>query len=530
MDPKIQAMLELEKRGKLPEQFAPMLQEARKRGLIPTIEAAQPQAAATQAVIDQMPSGVSSVARQAGSGVNEGLSSLAGFPVDMVTAGINAGIGGVNKLAGTEIPTIKDPVGGSGTFRKALAPLISDEAPQNRGERYARRIGQEVGFGGPVALVTAGATALPQAGKLLANSTLADVAAGTAGQTAREIAPDSDVADALASIIAGGGTAALRGRSMRSRPDAPYSSTDEMFKAGNERMERAAGSGVQLTQEAQEELFDRLYGRLKAEKASLRLHPRAYGAVEEAKNWPSARPIDIEETRRVIGRDVASNADEAPIGVALKKEIEEYLNSLDETKVLGGNVTEALGDLQSGRRILHQAHKARAVEGKEYRAKSRAATSGTGGNEVNAMRQNVRSILDNEVAPTKPGQRSGYTPDEIAQMEKIVFGTKGQNMLRQISRLAPSAGALPSYASGGGGLAGIALALSSGNPLPLVATIPGSAGEIAKKLAERSTKAEITELLDIMRRGGVAAGKKTTQMGEILKALGAINSADAVAP
>lgn len=41
MNDRLKAMLELEKRGKLPEQFAPLLQEARKRGLVPALDAPQ---------------------------------------------------------------------------------------------------------------------------------------------------------------------------------------------------------------------------------------------------------------------------------------------------------------------------------------------------------------------------------------------------------------------------------------------------------------------------------------------------------
>ncbi|MGB0439955.1 MAG: hypothetical protein ACPGFC_07615, partial [Paracoccaceae bacterium] len=43
MNDKIKAMLELEKRGKLPEKFAPILAEARSRGLIPGGETKAPE-------------------------------------------------------------------------------------------------------------------------------------------------------------------------------------------------------------------------------------------------------------------------------------------------------------------------------------------------------------------------------------------------------------------------------------------------------------------------------------------------------
>ncbi|WP_420012238.1 hypothetical protein [Tateyamaria sp.] len=466
---------------------------------------------------------------QSMNGVNEGLAGFLGAPVDLVNAGLNAGISGVNNLTGTEIPPITDPVGGSGTFERLMQGwAISQTPPQNTAQRYGRRIGREVGFGAPAAVATGGMYSGSALGRLMVNNAMADTAAGVAGQTAREIAPESALADIFASTIAGGGTAALRAGALKSRPDAPHATTDEMFDAAGQAYRRAEDSGVQLSRSAQEELFDRLYGRLKDERATPRRHPRAFDAIEEAKNWPNARLTDIEETRSIIGRDVASNADEAGIGVALKQEIDDYLNSLDATRMVGPNPEQALAGMREGRALTHQAHKARAVEGQEYRAQSRAATSGTGGNQVNAMRQNVRRILDNEVAPTRSGRSSGYTPDEIAQMEKIVFGSPGQNRLRWASRFAPSAGVLPASITSGLAASGGVGALMTGNPLPMLAIAPGFAAEGAKRLAERSTRRDIEELLDIVRRGGVAAPKTISPTGTAVRAAGGLSSLDAL--
>ena len=54
------------------------------------------------------------------SGVNEGIASTLGFPVDAATAAINLIPKGINAAANTNLPMIEDPVGGSGTFRRAM--------------------------------------------------------------------------------------------------------------------------------------------------------------------------------------------------------------------------------------------------------------------------------------------------------------------------------------------------------------------------------------------------------------------------
>lgn len=473
----------------------------------------------------QQPSaGGTNILEQSLNGANEGVASLIGFPVDAATSALNAGVRGVNNLAGTELSEIQNPIGGSASVQQLLRGTgsITDAEPQTAGQRYARRIGQEAGFGAPIALATGGAYGAGSVGRVVANNFFADAASGVAGQTAREIAPQSAFADVLASTVAGGGVSAIRGNRMRSRPDAPHSSTEEMFEAASQAYERSNEAGVHLNRASQEALFDQLQARLKNERASPRRHPRAFDAVEEAKSFPNARLADIEETRSIIGRDVASNKDEAGVGVALKSEIDDFLNSVTPSQTVGGDPVEAIAELQKGRKLSHQAHKAETIENQIFRGETGAASSGTGGNQVNSIRQKVRTVLDNEVAPRRSGTRQGFTPDEIAQMERIVRGSKGQNALRSASRLAPSAGALPSaLALAQTGAAGLGAA-STGNPwLAGVAALPVAA-EGAKTLAEKLSKRDVDELLDIIRRGGQVVPKQVTDTGRAVQATGGL--------
>ncbi|AEI95590.1 hypothetical protein [Roseobacter litoralis] len=80
------------------------------------------------------------------SDVNEGIALTLGAPVDLMTGALNIGMRGINAIARTELPQIESPVGGSDTMRSFLASTISEAGPQNGPQRYARRIGQEVGL------------------------------------------------------------------------------------------------------------------------------------------------------------------------------------------------------------------------------------------------------------------------------------------------------------------------------------------------------------------------------------------------
>lgn len=130
----------------------------------------------------------------------------------------------------------------------------------------------------------------------------------------------------------------------------------------------------------------------------------------------------------------------------------------------------------------------------------RAATSGTGGNEVNAIRQNIRAILDS------PKKRAGYTADELEAMEKIARGSAATNTLRGLGKLSPTTGALQQF-TGGGLYAGAA---ATGNPL---LAIPPTVGFLAKAGAEGITNSQVKSLQELIRNGGPLA-KKTLSGGQ----------------
>src|SRR5688572_3265675 len=116
------------------------------RGAQEYVEANPPQqapAAAPQPQAEPAP-GVMDFASQALSGVNEGIANLAGAPVQITSDLINLGTTGVNKLTGSQIPQIENPVGGQQFFRDMLAPTIGEES-DNQALQMTRRVSQEVG-------------------------------------------------------------------------------------------------------------------------------------------------------------------------------------------------------------------------------------------------------------------------------------------------------------------------------------------------------------------------------------------------
>lgn len=454
-------------------------------------------------------------ADQFSSGLNEGIASFAGMPVDLVTGALNLGARGVNYALGTDIPQIDNPVGGSESIKGLMDPVISDVQPQTMPQRYLRRGGQEIGFGVPMALTGAaipgyGAVAREAMAPYMATSVAGDVGAALGGQTAREFAPDSGMADFLASMIGGGG---LSYAASRMTPETvPVQSLDDLKQSNADKWATIKGSTDTLTPQASARLSPELYAMLQDKRATNpNLFPRANATVDDIAALPPKSLYEVEEARRLAGRNVASNADEAAVGVEMKKTIDEYLNGLGPNDVVGADPEASIALMRDARKGSHQAFKADEIDNKAMRAETRAATTGTGGNEVNATKQNIRAIFDRERDPTLRGKSGGYTPDEMAAMERVVMGDTKSNIARMLGRMAPTSGALPMMATGWGGAAGIASGMATGNPLMAIPAAAGGIGFAAKAAAEKMTKDEIRRLMKVVLNGGKAPAKSAAR-------------------
>jgi len=167
--------------------------------------------------------------------------------------------------------------------------------------------------------------------------------------------------------------------------------------------------------------------------------------------------------------------------------------------------------MRDARKGSHQAFKADEIVNKEMRGETRAATTGTGGNEVNATKQNIRTVFDRERDPTLRGKSGGYTPDEMAAMERVVMGDAKSNIARMLGRMAPSSGALPMMATGWGGAAGLASGVATGNPVMALPAIAGGIGFVGKAAAEGMTKKDIARLMTTILDGGKAPAKSAAR-------------------
>ncbi len=189
-------------------------------------------------------------------------------------------------------------------------------------------------------------------------------------------------------------------------------------------------------------------------------------------------------------RQMASNAYD-PQNKASNKMLGKIINQLDDlvTKPATGEVIAK--DAAAGSKAITEARdlwsrqaKSELLDTALVKAERRAASTGSGGNVDNAIRQNVRGILDN------PNKTRGWSKDELAAAEAVVRGSPVQNAARLVGKLSPV---------GNGLMAALGIAGTAANPM--LAAVPALGGA-AKYIADKATPDKVEMLSKIIRAGG----------------------------
>lgn len=156
--------------------------------------------------------------------VNQGIAGGLGAPVDLVTAGINAGISGVNTALGTEIGHIEEPFAGQASIARGMSALgvgVADPSvrPEGLMENAAAGVGGAAGglvpFTGAARIAQGAGGVVGAAGqtvmqpfvnapvRALGLELAAGAGAGAGMDIAGQLAPDNDYAPLIGAIMGG---------------------------------------------------------------------------------------------------------------------------------------------------------------------------------------------------------------------------------------------------------------------------------------------------------------------------------------
>jgi hypothetical protein len=416
---------------------------------------------------------------------------------DAANTAINMGIRGVN--AGIDqfrdnpqepvIPYLMKP----SEATKGVLNAVGAPKPETMLERIvaepSKFLASIPGFAGPV--MAGGERAAQYLAPVLrdfGNQAAGAVTGGTAYGIAKEVAPDSPLIQMGAAL--GGGILGGGGYQMMANRGAPPTvpSTGDLRNMAQAAYSQADDAGAIIRPEAMQRLAASVTDDLAEFGYHPQLQPRIATVLTELQRvgQENITTKGIQTLRRIAGNAAMStDPSERALGARIIGQIDDLLANITPDDVVQGNADEAAQGLREGARLWSQFRKSEMVDEAVEKGVRRAASTGSGGNEENAIRQNIRSILDSA------SKRRGFNAEEIAAMERVVRGGPIQNMFRLVGKLSPS---------GNGLMAALGLgAVASGGPLGIAPV----AGLVAKPIAEQLGRRSINALSDTIRRGGI---------------------------
>lgn len=403
---------------------------------------------------------------------------------DMLTFGLADEISaGMDTLTGT---------GAGGSYDENLAAQRQRDS-EGGWERFGGQLA------GAVAMPARLATSIPKAiGQGAATGAAYGFGSGEDGFANR--AQDA----ALGGAIGGAAGGVIRGatNALQTRAAAKTIPTnDDLRKAATAAYNRADAAGVIIKPEGMQKLGTSIVGDLAEFGYDPALQPGVAAVLkrlEDAGNTNiTLKGLDV--IRKVAGNaaKIRDNPSQQALAAKIIDRIDDYIDALPAEDVLTGNAKQGAKALSEAREMWGRLRKSEVVDAAALKAERRAASTGSGANADNAMRQNVRGLLDN------PRTARGMTEAEKAAAETVVRGTVPQNALRLAGKAAPTGIVSGGIGTTAGATIGAALAGPGGAGVGAVA-IP-ALGKLAKNSADALTQRNVERLSQVIRSGGRTA-------------------------
>lgn len=266
--------------------------------------------------------------------------------------------------------------------------------------------------------------------------------------------------------------------------------------------ERAGALGASYTGKAKADLKRTLVDGLVAEGVDQGANPGAWSAMKRAEAVLSGKkPVtltDLDNLRQTAWRQAAGlkgpdKDAERYYGQKIIDAIDQFVDTAQPGQMASGGNPAAVAQVIRDARAANQRYKkVQTVTNELDSAKLRASSTYAGGNKANAIRQELRPLVD----PASNRRMRGLTGAEAKGLREVVDGTRAQNAIRQTGKLLDPRG-----------LIGMSLQTVLGMPshgMSTIATLPGMA---ASELSNHLTTRAVQNLLDLM-AGGKSLPKK----------------------
>ena len=424
----------------------------------------------------------SSVLGQGMSGVNEGIANTLGAPVDLATLAMNLVPQGINALANTNIPTIKNPFLGSESIKDGLG-AVGSIFPNDNSNPFARRVGQSVG----AAVIPVGGTAstVGRAGAGL----LSAAGGGIGAATANQLFPGNPYADMAGDVLGSGFTAAgmfgNASRKARLAAEAAVPTIPQLKTQASALYDAAESRGIV----AGPNVTTNLAGRIgdianNAEVTGSALYPHANEASRVLGRYSGQT---MNPTQMQVVREGLSDGVQATEG-RQRKIARDMLSAFDaETSPLAPELAQARGVAS---RYLQAEDLGRSLEKAEP-----GAAQMTQSGPANALRTQFRG-LDRAIID---GRRQ-FNPAVEEAIQQVSRGTPATNALFRIGKFAPTGPVSASLSAG----VPFAIGTAFGGPQvgALASGVTMGAGATARMFANRAVERAANNAELIARNGG----------------------------
>lgn len=456
-----------------------------------------------QAVATDEPSVAADVLKSAGAGLADGAIGLLTLP-----RAIEDGVGwafdkGVGLLRGSPVTDGEKArreavLDETSLFRHPSAEQVKSNVEALTGEFYQPQTtaGEFARTAGEFAV--GGAASMPRNAirGALQFGVIPGVASEAAGQATEGTAAEP-YARTAAALAAGIGASAIPNRVGRFQANQDLIRTapsrDDLRAQSRAAYQQAENSGVVAAPQAIDDVASRIVQKVTNEGFHPRIHGKTGAALQtifEDVAEANGLPIDrLELLRRRIGAAANSlEPDERRIATLAREAFDDEIENLRPQDLFAGSqgdLTAATDALKVARDNWRRQSKSEMIQEAIIKAEDRAASTGTGGNLDNALRQNLRRLLDN------PKTRRMFTKDEQDALRQAARASSLANIMRSIGRLSPTTGGLSSMLGIGGALAAPQFAI------PAMAI-----GAAAKPVGEALTRRNANVVDALVRSGG----------------------------
>lgn len=360
------------------------------------------------------------------SGVNEGVASVLGAPMDLANGVMNLLPRGLNAVANTDLPLSENPLFGSQYIKDNMGAggMIYDQS-SDPNKQSARRVGRSIGA---AAVPGLGGMTLPRLGA----SVLAGAGGGAGAATAQRLFPGNPAAEMTGELLggfgAGGTMAGLARRAEQRGIEAAVPTVPQLKQQAGDLYQQAETRGVAAGPMQTQQLRDDMEATLRREG---QLGPtgkitdadtnttKAFNLIDQYAGRPM-RPVEMDTVRGVIadGRRSMDASDQRLAGV-MTTQFDDWARPMapefDQARDISSRYLQAQ-DLEKARELGNAGASQFNASGLE-----------------NSLRTQYRNLDRAEIRGT-----NHFSPDVTEAIQNVNRGTPASNLARNIGRFAPT--------------------------------------------------------------------------------------------